>query len=385
VTPRETDFYEYYWADKPADTKLADTLLWLALLLTRLPTKRLAPLWILSWVSLAIFVVFSYANVQIGFRLPTLIATLLSGCTAFALNWFLVRYLGDAARYFHPGPSNFEFREEVMQKGFKLLKSLSESGRYDRIVVVGHSLGSVIAYDVLQQLWARDFWKIYKSPRPDQPALKELEATGQALQTESTESAIIGYQEKQIALWREMRALGNPWRITDFITLGSPMTYAPFLMHGDFDVQKREGKLQTDPPAPLDALQAGPDWNLKYKTRVLGRDQVFAFTRWTNLYFPAYFGLFGDLIGGPLRPQFGPGIRDRAVAVRNVIRRYTPFAHVSYLSGISKQGERHELPMALAALIEALDLNAERLGIPRNERPMYQELEARHRMTQTWG
>ena len=39
----------------------------------------------------------------------------------------------------------------------------------------------------------------------------------------------------------------------------------------------------------------------------------FACTRWTNLYFPAALGFFGDLVGGPLSGVFGQGVRDVAV------------------------------------------------------------------------
>lgn len=37
---------------------------------------------------------------------------------------------------------------------------------------------------------------------------------------------------------------------------------------------------------------------------------VFAPTRWTNLYFPCAWTLKGDVVGGPLQPVFGAGIRD---------------------------------------------------------------------------
>ncbi len=36
----------------------------------------------------------------------------------------------------------------------------------------------------------------------------------------------------------------------------------------------------------------------------------FAVVRWTNLYFPAQLGFFGDWFGGRLAPVFGTGIKD---------------------------------------------------------------------------
>jgi hypothetical protein len=42
---------------------------------------------------------------------------------------------------------------------------------------------------------------------------------------------------------------------------------------------------------------------------------AFAVTRWTNLYFPAPLGLFGDIVGGPVSPVMGPGVLDLPVTV----------------------------------------------------------------------
>jgi hypothetical protein len=42
---------------------------------------------------------------------------------------------------------------------------------------------------------------------------------------------------------------------------------------------------------------------------------AFAVTRWTNLYFPAPFGLFGDIVGGPVKPVMGNGVLDLPVTV----------------------------------------------------------------------
>lgn len=42
---------------------------------------------------------------------------------------------------------------------------------------------------------------------------------------------------------------------------------------------------------------------------------AFAVTRWTNLYFPAPFGLFGDVVGGPVKPVMGAGVLDLPVTV----------------------------------------------------------------------
>jgi hypothetical protein len=62
---------------------------------------------------------------------------------------------GDAARYLHVAPPNIESRRRIREAGIKLLEALYSSNKYDRIVIVGHSLGSVIGYDILTYFWAR--------------------------------------------------------------------------------------------------------------------------------------------------------------------------------------------------------------------------------------
>lgn len=77
-----------------------------------------------------------------------------------AAQGFLLYYVGDAARYLSPSPENIALRQRIRTDGVALLRRLHESGEYDRIVVVGHSLGSVIGYDMLTALW-RDYNSVY--------------------------------------------------------------------------------------------------------------------------------------------------------------------------------------------------------------------------------
>jgi hypothetical protein len=60
--------------------------------------------------------------------------------------------IGDAARYLHVAPANVQCRHAIRQAGIKVLDTLHERG-YDRIIIVGHSLGSVIGYDILTHAW----------------------------------------------------------------------------------------------------------------------------------------------------------------------------------------------------------------------------------------
>lgn len=66
-----------------------------------------------------------------------------------------VNFSGYAARYLRPKPANIEHRQAIRQAGVSLIEKLHDSGRYDRIVLVGHSLGSVIAYDIVTHAWIR--------------------------------------------------------------------------------------------------------------------------------------------------------------------------------------------------------------------------------------
>src|SRR6185503_14291195 len=96
---------------------------------------------------------------------------LISGPVLTALVWFVrpvfLGWIGDAARYFGHSPTNPVERQEIRAQGIRILKRLHDRkvtnltspgdpprNEYDRIVVVGHSLGSVVAYDILTHYWA---------------------------------------------------------------------------------------------------------------------------------------------------------------------------------------------------------------------------------------
>ena len=68
---------------------------------------------------------------------------------------FLQPYLGDAARYFRVSPANIAGQRQIRREAVQLLEDLHLSGKYDRIIVVAHSLGTVIAYDMLRAYFSR--------------------------------------------------------------------------------------------------------------------------------------------------------------------------------------------------------------------------------------
>jgi hypothetical protein len=97
---------------------------------------------------------------------------LLTIAQAFFVRYFLIQYAGDVAAYISPfKDSKFDaIRTQIQQIGLKLgrviygFDSVPGVPHYDRVLVVGHSLGSVLAYDTLNALINTDL----TSPRDEQ-------------------------------------------------------------------------------------------------------------------------------------------------------------------------------------------------------------------------
>lgn len=75
----------------------------------------------------------------------------------------LVQYMGDVAIYVRPYKldRHYDLRDEIRQRAFDAARAVyamrhEDGSRYDEVVVVGHSLGSVILYDVLNRLVMED-------------------------------------------------------------------------------------------------------------------------------------------------------------------------------------------------------------------------------------
>ena len=66
---------------------------------------------------------------------------------------FVVPYFGRVVRYTQATPDNIAARKNVRERGLKLLAELHQ-GEYERIIIVGHSLGSIVAYDLISYFWA---------------------------------------------------------------------------------------------------------------------------------------------------------------------------------------------------------------------------------------
>jgi len=360
-----TDFFEYYWAYQVCGTQFRHLAAWLKMLLFRKPwnvPRRLISIWVMTWV---LVVAIAIASLRL--------APLLSGppdqrdITVRILSWvfsvlllplvsgFAFGYLGDAARYLSPTPQNIAVRHRIRRDGVQLLRKLHRCGKYDRILVVGHSLGSVIGYDILKHYW-QEVNNVHGSPlRVEQSSLENVEHAASLLDS-SLDGAghLQQFRSQQRELWLEQRRLGNPWLVTDLVTVGSPLSHAAILLaNTPAELRQRQGEMELPMSPPKRNLDRKFAYRVNYDVqnqrrtlRVLHHAAMFACTRWTNIYFP------GDFVAGPVAPVFGLGVEDKIV--RDSWVSSTPLSHTRYWPR-SVTGAK--LGDAVNAIREALDLD----------------------------
>lgn len=345
----------------------------------------LAILWLLAWAGvgwMAWAVVWGpFVGIFSGQADNDLIRGLVGGglgaiLATFAITRLVPRWLTssfvDVVRYLDTSPRSYAVRRQIRAGIIDLLKGLHRYGRYSRIVVVAHSLGSYIAYDAISYLWA-EMAKLHEGPMlrgkqaggatgGDQPdGLAELEKAASEL--DGTPASVDRYQKAQRALWIGLRQKGNPWLITDFVSFGSPMYFAHQLYTRDeaqFEERVLKHELVTCPPENelksrnnVNGHGCFFSWN-NGGTRVLHDAAPFAVTRWTNMWFPATLGFFGDWFGGRLAPLFGPGIKDVPITGNLPTRLMPGVAHALYL-GFPDDRRTGSFASHFA---EAIDLNA---------------------------
>ncbi len=327
-----TDIYELYWAHLIRDSQLSHILPWAARLLLRWPTRMPPALrgwWYLVWGLTAI----AAALVLLGLfapnwgPMPFLVAVATVGVAVWTtvktpVLAKIVSFVGDAARYLDPAPDNVARRQAIRAAGVRLVERLHESGRYDRIVILGHSLGSVIAYDIVSIAWKRAHRRNASPHVTSDRALLALQAAVQPSQPVPDPRTM---RELQTAAWRELRRNTQPWLVSDLVTAGSPLAHADLLLttktEKDIAAYVDDRVLPTDPPRGETIAKTGQrqiGWYLHCRDALTGRrvpmligDHAapFAVTRWTNLHFPAN-GLKGDPIGGPIPASIGAGVTD---------------------------------------------------------------------------
>lgn len=403
-----SDFYELYWADLSGGSTWNQVQDWIGGLLLRNPftrvPRRVMLAWIVLWLLTLAVIVVSIAAVLPetaaigtyhlwdypplkwlrGFRGWQL--TILTGALGLIATRFIVPYFGRVVRYTRAKPDNIAARKNIRERGMALLSELHKK-EYERIIVVGHSLGSILAYDLISYFWAEhQAARIVTTGSPEFNALCEIEISlrqieaARAAKQPPPLAALAAFHSAQTELGRLLRTRGRPagsdadrrWLITDFVTLGSPLTHAEFLMASskkDFERRQRDREYPRSPPIrerldpgyePI-AIAAGFDlqdppeliafpfggnqWQLHHAA-------PYAAIRWTNIYDPAILVAFGDLISGPLGPVFGPGIID--VNLRKIRGQSWCFTHTRYWS--LPDGNAGKVPVHIDELRKALDL-----------------------------
>lgn len=368
-----TDLYEFYWAHLMAGNRL--THLWplVRTLMLRLPWRvpgSLIVLWVSLWAIVlaagAFALSFGVGAGAVGEALEAVgvgrgdggtvrAVSLAIGVVVAALNWAVTGTFVDVARYLYPHPENIEVRQKIRTEAVGLLRALHERREYDRIVVVGHSLGSIIGMEAIHHLWAEMNTAGRDDGHSKPPALLDWqERAADLLEAEpgGVRRARASYRRAQGRLWLEQIERGNPWRISDFVSLGSPLVHAALFMADKMlplAARLRNRQLPACPPEPetspfpqgryLASYQArfplADGVTLGRKRRVLHHGAAFGPTRWTNIYFPVMYGLLGDVFGGPLERVFGLGIRDVPINRGPWRRRLPVIPHVHYFDGFT--------------------------------------------------
>lgn len=369
----KSDFFEFYWAHLMYGTTLNQVIAWAKTLLFRRPNtvpKQLLPSYFLLFSALLISISFLIYAIVAGIDpranlLPAWLSALISVLILPAISRILSSIVGDAARYLYPAPTNIHRRHEIREAGVSLIHKLHRR-KYDRIVVVGHSLGSVIGYDILTHAWVK-YNKVEHKPGKPLEALDELEKLALELPEDHPLTAD-DIQRAQRKYFKKYREIGGLWRVTDFVTLGSPLAHAAILLakdQDDLDRLKKDREL----PQCLPVLEKRkPQGNIvqrfSYKReqdkedRALHHAALFAPTCWTNIYFPNKFIIFGDLVGGPLTGVFGKGIKDIPISTK---QRWGFLTHTFYW----RAKDLENAPSHIQTLRDVLDIADDKDQIPK--------------------
>lgn len=263
------DFYEVYWAPALSGGSAPAVLAWAArLLFTRSQGDQLRRI---VWAArcLLILLLLLAGGLYYVFRdSPWLrylapLAPLALGVWPLLRGWgssVFSETLADASRWFAPRPRDIPDRDNVRRIGHQLLMELHRRDadgqqRYGRIVVFGHSLGSVIAYDIIRMAFDELRWP--RDPTPEESArpVSERQPAAWNFSVESTaltETSDVGrFQHFQRQLHQEQRAQGVPWLVSDLVTVGSPLTHARDLWSSgvaSFDQRIEENEFPACPP-----------------------------------------------------------------------------------------------------------------------------------------
>ena len=376
----ETDFYEYYWAHQMYGTRISHFTSWLVRMMlggarawrkkqlsSEVYSPRLKKMLVTAWIAVPLAVIAGWiilrqpvAVVSTGGALTVGLVALWKFGISPMLSTTVTDVAGDAARYLDVTPQNVARRYDIIRGGIDMLKELHTKGdvqettgevkyQYERVVLVGHSLGSLIAYDLIRHYWAEINGNLRVRPKDFEGVERfdggNVPPWGVPFDTDKDS---VAFRDGQARCWQRINAwwLGQPslardlvqakgrarWLVSDLVTIGSPLTYAALLLADGPDDLKEKQTLRELPTCPPDRskhvnegcftvpLSEEADRFAKYD--ILGHQAPFAVTRWTNLYFP------NDPIGGPLTPVFLKGIDEPSLYGPRV---WVPgSAHVKY-------------------------------------------------------
>lgn len=386
-----TDFYELYWADLTQDTTRGRIFFWVKELLWRrrsdIPADAVRlyrATWAFALVTLVSMAVLAASQIW-DFLSPGCAFALLAFASAvlWVLDHFVIPYFGDVAAYVRATPGTVRNRAEVRERGLALLRALSDDDDYDRIVVVGHSLGSMIAYDLLHILWAerRPRGLDRRRDKATTDAVKAVEAFAalpDAAPAQFDAERRAAFRAAQWRLYLRLRARGAqdrslPWKISDLVTVGSPLTHAEFLVTknaGRFRDGVGERLFGICPPLSDSASAPKLLYDEAGRGAALHHGAVFAATRWTNIYDLGNLLWTGDPFSGSMAENFGVGVEEFRVAMRR--RRWGRlFTHSLYWrQDVSSAGAGDEgtdaVPAHIRTLRRAVDIRR-KAGDPERE------------------
>lgn len=315
------DCYEFYYAHLMKETNSMQSLNWMIKLLIRaLNSERLGLLALLVIIILICLTIGGYMLLSwlfeftidtlswqpfIKYPLLIIIPLLLLLIVKKILALFSASF-GDVIRYTVPHPENIEIRQKITDKAVEFLSNLHNNFDYDRIIVIGHSLGSIVAYEMLYNTFS-NFNKAFEK--------------NSFIDTSKVES--INSTEKINERFKKMVSFGWKWRVTDFITCGSPLTHADFILTdkmNDFTHKVKLGEYATCP-------SIGEESNLFYEKKgkfIPTHYSMFRYVKWNNIYFQ------NDFIGGALKKLFGGGICDKVLVPKNIFNKIPIKSHTKY-------------------------------------------------------
>lgn len=386
-----TDFYELYWADLTAGSTWAQFTDWVRYLLVRPWSKvpaKVRGAWLCLWIGALIVIALGLVTqvpddlwkAHAPNWLPKAIAAGIAAMILAFMHDKVTSSFGRVVKYTRSDPDNIAARKAVRERGLALLRELhagdEKKTNYDRVVLVGHSLGSILAQDLVSYFWAEQIGaQAFVAGSAKGQAVTMLEAAAAALDSAPSAENAAAFRSAQGRLGRILRAesngaeLSSRWLISDLVTIGSPLTHAEILLAdgaGDLQGRCRARELPTCPPfrEVLDPevseaaqkaglLSAGQTRLMSFRLRdvpeawALHFAAPFAAVRRTNVYDPAYAVAQGDMISGPVARNFGAAVSD--VNMAHGDRPSRSFTH-------SRYWDANQTPARLQTIRRAINL-----------------------------